>query len=206
MLSKEVSSIILKSWYDITWDWTPVSRTIGEHYTHKLNYLLMMCLFVLLPFFILFFLFSFLQFFIFPPVLLSLLFLCLSLFLYFSSLFSLSLSLSSLSLNLLFCTIFFSVFLFLLLLVLLIFLFSSFSFGYPSYLLMVPFVFPHCFTQQQYIFLKYEPWLNDWKVVFSFFAYIIPSLVVFFILFYKTSITVLSTLGITIFKILMRVY
>ena len=24
----------LSLWYDSTWDWTPVSRTIGEHCTH----------------------------------------------------------------------------------------------------------------------------------------------------------------------------
>ena len=27
----------LSLWYDSTWDWTPVSRTIGEHSTHKAN-------------------------------------------------------------------------------------------------------------------------------------------------------------------------
>ena len=36
MLSKEVSSIIYKVfWYDTTWDWTQVSRTIGEHSTTR---------------------------------------------------------------------------------------------------------------------------------------------------------------------------
>ena len=35
VLSKEVSSTIFKSiWYDATWNWTQVSRTIGEHSTH----------------------------------------------------------------------------------------------------------------------------------------------------------------------------
>ena len=35
MLSKEASSIIFLSlWYDSTWDWTPVSQTIGEHSIH----------------------------------------------------------------------------------------------------------------------------------------------------------------------------
>ena len=24
-------------WYDSTWDWTPVSRILGEHFTHKAN-------------------------------------------------------------------------------------------------------------------------------------------------------------------------
>ena len=27
----------LRLWYDSTWDWTPLSRTIGEHSTHKAN-------------------------------------------------------------------------------------------------------------------------------------------------------------------------
>ena len=38
MLSKEVSSaIFLRLWYDPIWDWTPVSRTIGEYPTHLVN-------------------------------------------------------------------------------------------------------------------------------------------------------------------------
>ena len=24
----------LSLWYDLTWDWTPVSQTIGKHFTH----------------------------------------------------------------------------------------------------------------------------------------------------------------------------
>ena len=28
------SSTIFSFWYDLTWDWTPVSQTIGEHSTH----------------------------------------------------------------------------------------------------------------------------------------------------------------------------
>ena len=27
----------LSLWYDATWDWTPVSRTIGEHSTDQAN-------------------------------------------------------------------------------------------------------------------------------------------------------------------------
>ena len=37
VLSKEVSRPILSLWYDVTWDWTPVSRTICEHSTHQAN-------------------------------------------------------------------------------------------------------------------------------------------------------------------------
>ena len=38
VLSKAVSNtIFLSLWYDLTWDWTPVSRTIGEHSTHLAN-------------------------------------------------------------------------------------------------------------------------------------------------------------------------
>ena len=29
----------LSLWYDAAWDWTQVSRAIGEHSTHKFNYL-----------------------------------------------------------------------------------------------------------------------------------------------------------------------
>ena len=38
MMSVKKGSIkyyFLSLWYDSTWDWTPVSRTIGEHYTLK---------------------------------------------------------------------------------------------------------------------------------------------------------------------------
>ena len=28
------SSSFLSLWYDLTWDWTPVSQTIGKHSTH----------------------------------------------------------------------------------------------------------------------------------------------------------------------------
>ena len=28
----------LSLWYDSTWDWTPLSLTIGEHSTHKQFY------------------------------------------------------------------------------------------------------------------------------------------------------------------------
>ena len=35
LLSKEVSrNHFWNLWYDVTWDWTQVSRTIGEHSTH----------------------------------------------------------------------------------------------------------------------------------------------------------------------------
>ena len=35
VLSKEVSStILLRLWYDSTWDWTPVFLAIGKHSTH----------------------------------------------------------------------------------------------------------------------------------------------------------------------------
>ena len=37
MLSAKQGGIknhFLSFWYDSTWDWTPVSRTIGEHSTH----------------------------------------------------------------------------------------------------------------------------------------------------------------------------
>ena len=27
----------LSRWYDSTWDWTPVSRTLGEHSIHETN-------------------------------------------------------------------------------------------------------------------------------------------------------------------------
>ena len=37
VLSKEVSSTILKPFYDATWDWTHVSQTIGEYSTHQTN-------------------------------------------------------------------------------------------------------------------------------------------------------------------------
>ena len=38
MLTKKTSStIFLRLWYDSTWDWTPVSRTIGEHSNHYTN-------------------------------------------------------------------------------------------------------------------------------------------------------------------------
>ena len=32
-----INYYLLSLWYDSTWDWTPVSRTIGEHSTHKTN-------------------------------------------------------------------------------------------------------------------------------------------------------------------------
>ena len=37
VLSKEISSTILKFWYNVTWDWTQVSLTIGEHSTYLAN-------------------------------------------------------------------------------------------------------------------------------------------------------------------------
>ena len=46
MLSVKQGSIkyhFLSLWYDSTWDWTPVSRTIGEHSTQA-NLCLSLCL------------------------------------------------------------------------------------------------------------------------------------------------------------------
>ena len=31
------STIFLSLWYDSTWDWAPISRTIGEHFNHHAN-------------------------------------------------------------------------------------------------------------------------------------------------------------------------
>ena len=38
MLSVNLGSVkyhFLSLWYYLTWDWTSVSQTIGEHYTHN---------------------------------------------------------------------------------------------------------------------------------------------------------------------------
>ena len=43
MLSVKQGSIkyhFLSLWYDSTWDWTAVSRTIGEHSTHSASYVI----------------------------------------------------------------------------------------------------------------------------------------------------------------------
>ena len=40
MLSAKQGGILyhfLSLCYDLTWDWTPVSQTIGEHFTHLAN-------------------------------------------------------------------------------------------------------------------------------------------------------------------------
>ena len=40
MLSVKQESIkdyFLSLWYDLTWDWTPVSQTIGEHSNYYTN-------------------------------------------------------------------------------------------------------------------------------------------------------------------------
>ena len=41
MLSVKQGGIMyhfLSLWYDSTWDWTPIFRTIGEHYDHVIIY------------------------------------------------------------------------------------------------------------------------------------------------------------------------
>ena len=34
---EDIKYHFLSLWYDSTWDWNPVSRTIGKHYTHYAN-------------------------------------------------------------------------------------------------------------------------------------------------------------------------